>query len=424
MFVNQILDIKNLIQITSSGIKVATFSQIKASLIARYKQIYGSDIEVDDTNADGIFLNDLALIINNILQSCQTAFGNLDINSASGIYLDRLCALSNIIRKPATKSIAKLTLENLDTTTPIMIENGLQFVDRAGLLWMYNGNDIEIPIGDTLDINVECDTYGEITAPAENWIYQAIEVLPISVTQSEDAIVGENEETDQSLRARQAASNGNQGVTILDGMVNDLLALSGVRDVYIYNNNDGSSVSFGDGTEINAHSIYVIIRYENAEESKIGQIIFEDLTPGIVITECDSNVTGGTGKSYLYRQNVPSIGGVSFNNNVYWKKAEGLNPQIVITVTTTPNYTSDEVDEIKQYLFNYLNNLPIMNDLHSSDIISETIMADPTFKGRSTFIVNNVTINGNTSFTNTGSFYNYTNLVSSGTSGTITFTLT
>jgi hypothetical protein len=90
--------IDQFIKITAGGIVIADYDQVQSALVKRYKEIYGSDIDLANTTADGVFVNDLALIINNILQSFKTLYSNLDVNTASGVYLDSLCRLSNITR--------------------------------------------------------------------------------------------------------------------------------------------------------------------------------------------------------------------------------------------------------------------------------------------------------------------------------------
>ena len=427
MFTPQTLDIKNFITITNSGIKIATFSQIKASLISRYKEIYGSDIDISDTNADGIFINDLALIINNILQSCQTAFANLDINTASGIYLDRLCALTNLRRKPATKSTANLIITNLDTENPVEIENGLQFIDRAGITWTYSNPSFIIPASldsenpETASIGVECDEFGEISAPA-NWIYSPIVVMPIEISQPEKAQLGENEESDQDFRARQAASNGNRGITILDGLVNDLLSISGIKDVWIYNN-DSDSIAYTadvafDLVNVPAHSIYIILRKNSQsstiDEDKVASTIYNDLTPGINTTDatgCDF----GTAKSKTIISELSSNISL-FNTDVFWKEASGQAYPITIVIKTLNNFNSNEVvsDEttgyvapVEEELLKYLNNLPLNIDLYASDILAEATYADPTFKGKATYVVQSVKLGINANLDEVGKHGNY-----------------
>ena len=107
--------ITDFIRFTNAGVDIASFTQIRDAITTRYKEVYVQDIDltVTPTNADGIFVNDLSLMVNNILQSIKTMYANLDVNTASGVYLDNLCRLSNIVRKHATPSNVYNTVKNI-----------------------------------------------------------------------------------------------------------------------------------------------------------------------------------------------------------------------------------------------------------------------------------------------------------------------
>ena len=98
------MEISNFVSFTAGGLQTATFVEVREALIARYKEVYGNDIDLSTGSADGIFVNDLSLIINNILLTMQTLYSNLDVRTATGTYLDKLCALANVSIKPATYS--------------------------------------------------------------------------------------------------------------------------------------------------------------------------------------------------------------------------------------------------------------------------------------------------------------------------------
>ena len=141
MLQNRNVSIDEFIKFTAGGPIIADYDQIQTALINKYKEVYGYDIDLANTTADGIFVNNLALIINNILQSFKTLYSNLNINTASGVYLDNLCRLSNVTRKRATQSTADLLISATQDTT---LYNGTIFIDNTGNEWIYNGNDIAI----------------------------------------------------------------------------------------------------------------------------------------------------------------------------------------------------------------------------------------------------------------------------------------
>lgn len=441
MLQNYDVDIQNFIKFTSSGVEVASFVQIRDALINKYKDVYGDDIDLSTGTADGVFINNIALMINNILQSFKTFYSNLDVNSASGIYLDNLCSLANIQRKPATKSNVSIQVTNLDTVnsysngTPDNYEE-ITFIDKAGTEWIYDGY-LQLSsygnAGDSKSITVECSEKGSIQAPGDSvngdgWIYQTLEVSNLSVKQYNDANVGEDIESDNELRARRAQSSGADGTTVLDSLVGSLLEISGIRDVRIYNNTSESPGSAKDSTSIPLHNTYVIVRYNEGvevDDNIIGKLIYEKMTPGIQTTETDDS-TYGQSKSYNY---IPEADTslTLFSSIVYWKKAIPVHPTITVVLKTFDYFTTDEVPIIGNELIKYLNSLQLSQNLTEQNILIQTSYADPLFLNKTTYTVGSISITGAVSgtYSNPDTYYNYTTVSSPDTSvsGQVTFTI-
>lgn len=400
MLQNNEIPINQFITITSAGVKVATFTQIRAALIARYKLIYGSDIDLSTASADGVFVNDLALIINNILQGMNSLYQNLNVLTANGVYLDALCALSNVTRKPATYSNASIQVKNgasaLTITNPV-------FVDQAGNEWIYEGI-LDLDANETKEVTVTCTIPGPVQAPA-GWINNTVEIYDIEVTQASAANAGKVAESDGQLRERRNRSNAASGYTVLESLIGALLNLSGIEDVYVYNNNSSSNMTAKDGTTVDPHSIYTIVRREagvTVEDSVIGTVIHDKLTPGI--HSCDSNGTSGTAKSYEYIVQMFGMTIADSSQNVYWKDATGIAPKITIELTPKSFFTTDEIENVGQQVINFLNELPISTDLQTNQVLVETMNADPLFMGQRTYDVGTITF---TSTSNPDTFYAY-----------------
>lgn len=392
MFTNTDVDISEFIKITSAGVQIANFPQIRAALIERYKSVYGEDIDLSTASADGVFVNDLALIINNICMSIQTFYGNMDVDNASGVYLDNLCKLSNITRKPATYSNASLTLTN-ENDFEVNVTNGMIFVDKSGTEWTYNGPTITLAksASETSTIIVECSTPGPVKAEA-GWIDQTLEVTNIVVTQIKAANIGSDEESDDELRNRRNQSTGAQGTTVVDSMIGSLLQISGIDDVLIYNNSTNIAQNADDATSIPAHSIYVILRKQAGvviSNETIGTLIYEKLTPGISTTQTSKT---DASQSYTY---IPEVFGskvTDFNQNVYWKQAIPTHDNIAIKITPYAYFSKDEFPTIFERLCKYLNSLPLSTNVTEQNLIIQTVYADPQFKSKATYAVGTVTI--------------------------------
>ena len=179
-------NIENLMSVTSNGdLTIASFTEIKEVLINEFKRIYGTDIDISTASADGQFVNDIGLIINNILQSTKYIFNNLNPNSASDKFLDILCSYNNIQRIGNSPSTCQLVVKNISGTD--LTPETIQFVDNVGNYWTWiNPRGLErktqitlVNNTETVLTNVTCDTLGKITnvnsmEPIEYGKYQVI----------------------------------------------------------------------------------------------------------------------------------------------------------------------------------------------------------------------------------------------------------
>lgn len=405
MLQNNIVNIDEFIKLTNAGLKIATFTQVRAALIDRYKSIYGSDIDLSTGSADGIFVNDLALIINNLLQSMNIMYANLDVETASGVYLDTLCALSNVVRKPATKSNAYLNVTYTGSSQITIPAQDLIFIDKSGLEWKVE-NDQTFTPNQTVSLQVFCSQEGVIQAPA-GWIYQMIDAsMPMTVEQPLAANLGTEAESDGALRARRAQSSGAAGTTTLGSLTGALLGISGIKDVKIFNNNTSTDQTLSDGSTLDKHSIYVVVRVDEGKtipDSTIGTLIYEKLTPGIHSCEClDSSATA---KSYKYIAEVSDVHQEILDQYVYWKQASSIHPIITITITPYSFFSTDEFTSIANSIMSYANEQLLDTPLAANELLVQTIYADPMFKGKATYAV--VSANAAT-HSNNIAYYKYT----------------
>ena len=385
--------ITDFIRFTNAGVDIASFTQIRDAITTRYKDVYGQDIDltVTPTNADGIFVNDLALMVNNILQSIKTMYANLDVNTASGVYLDNLCRLSNIVRKPATPSNVYITVKNIGND-PITIKkssdtDGTTFVDVSGSEWLYEGDDVILNAGTSQSIQVFSSIAGEVEAVAGS-IVQAIGNQYLEVTQPTNANLGNDAETDSELRARRAQSVGATGATVLEALAGALLNITAIRDVKIYNNNTNSNMTALDGTVVGPHSIYVIVRREDGiivPDSTIGQLISDMLTPGIGTTEpaVATKKSYNVGRASQYLSLADEI--------FHWKECVPVTTgTITITLSKFANYSNETAALIQQRVIEYFDALPIGQAPNQNDVLFTAMTADPTFNGLPTYSVTSI----------------------------------
>ena len=418
------IDWTQLIQFNKDGIAIADYGQVRAAITAQFKQIYGQDIDLATTSADGIYVETLCLMISNILQSFKNFYAQLDVRTAGGSFLDALCALSNVYRKAETHSTCPVVLTLDEDASESYVTDKISLLDKNGNVWSYTDkNGIVFEPGKQQTVVVTCEVAGPVRADA-GWIDRLVENnVVMKVSQETAAALGSYSETDSELRARRNSSLGATGNTVLETMIGTLLSITGIDDVKIYNNDSSSSITALDGTNILSHDIYVILRQkQNIEiaDSLLCSSIYEKLTPGIRTTDPGEDVKHGTRHSFKYLQ---SSTGVPVQSEVvqmvYWKEAEPISPTITIELAATSNYGSannSTSNRIAQKVIDYLNKLRLSSKITVNDIWNVVFYADPQFRGQSTYSIKSISIDKTddadnaddvSSFTLPDTYFNY-----------------
>ena len=412
---NYEIEWNNLLKFTGNGVTVATYAEIYKALIKRFKEIWGEDIDLSSASADGVFVNTYALIINNILQSFKSFYESLNVNTATGAALDVLCNLTNVTRKQATASTCPVVLTLDESESDDYNTNEIDLVDVNGNIWYArNIEGFTLKKGEPQTILFTCSQLGPITAPKGTIDRVVNNDVSINVSQEQDANVGFNVESDSSLRQRRNQTLGSRGSTVLESLSASLLNLTGIKDVKIYNNDTGSTITAKDNVSIISHDVYIIIRKEpniTLSDSTVGSIIYEKMTPGIRTTEF-KNGTDGVAHSFQYVQRILNQTIDSdIKQMVYWKEATPVNKEIKIIIAPTVYFAIEgesTINKISQKVMSSLNSKALGEDVSDRDLWNTVLYADPKFRGSKTYDIVSITINGSSKYTNADTYYNYT----------------
>lgn len=401
-----------LITFNANGIVIANYQQVRATLVQQFKNIYGSDIDLSTNSADGIYVETLSLIINNILQVVKMMYSNLDTRTATGQYLDILCALTNVIRKPATKSTVYVTISGLSSNAEYGVGNQLQLLDKNGTVWTCA--PFTADVNGSATVLVTCNEYGPIRAEV-GWIDRTVEMLAgATITMESDAEPGSWRESDAALRARRDSALSMRSTTVLEGITSALFNVSGIEDIQIYNNDTSETINTKDTTQVLKNDVYIAIRKNKnitIDDSIIGSIIYEKKTPGVHTTLVSNTaITDGNGISKTY--NYPNTLGVA--QVVRWKECKPIKPQIVITVKPENYFVSGASDnstatKIANEVMKFMNSIRVSQDAKYIELQSVALFADPKYRGVSTYSLVSLTINNaSTDFVNPDTYFEYT----------------
>ena len=452
---NKNINFEELIQFGKNGLIVANAQQVREAVIKMYRNIYGSDIDLSDASADGQFVTEIAFIIAKMLQALTYLNINLKPSSASGQFLDTICSFNNIKRKSESSSTAKLIVKNTSDVDPFAGSSStthrLIFYDNNGHTWIWE--EVPYQVGHELiyDHTFEKDTENLIEVICEDTgpvnAYKNDNILTnnafnltnstrgdiskcmndnIECWQITDALLGSYNETDEELRDRRIKESYGNGISVLEGLKSDLYSTGYIKDVLIINNNSDNNFDASDKTTIDAHDIYIILRYIPVENSDINQIvdkkeianiIYADLTPGVRTTKFDDNDYGESANINIYSD---------INQTIYWKHAKPIIPEFTINFLYNKDFVpSNYEDLIYDAINNYLNDISLGDDLFIADILTAINTVDNTANGKICFMATSGTFYYNTTEDNTTKIittYNYFTLSKSGFTFTINTT--
>lgn len=411
--------INSLFSYTNGKPNVANMSTIINNLCDFYKSVYGSDIDLTKGNADYQYIYGIALIINNIFSMVDNMYKQIMPDAAIGSFLDVLCSFSNVIRKEATKSTCVVYVKGLREGS--YTYNTISGYDRGGNEWRYYGSIEVSNTGNPIAIIMTCVVDGDIApmpgdSPDDHggsWDNSIGDIQTASPTdyilyQIDYPDVGTYKETDGELRSRRKYELNGKSVNVLEGLKAELMSISGVDDVYIY---DGGYVHKSlDETEIKIAQIYLVIKYKDVDNNTIGNIIYNKLTPGVAtVKSIDNDPLTGANRTYTIEK---KFGKETIKLNYYWKQCKSIHPTIEVKYTINKNYNENNVkDDIIKNVKNVTYNTKLGEVLSIGDIMSAVMRADKPVDGVSTFFVTSCVIGEDrqANYVAKDAYYEYTN---------------
>lgn len=345
--------------IDASGYHYPTYNDIRDDMIDHFRQIYGQDIYLGNDSQDYQMISIFALKIYDTFQAVELDYNNRSPKTAIGTALDGLVKINGLTRKKASYSTVQVTLTG---------DAGTQVVRGV----VRDSNDVQwalpyvVNIGNagTVTITATCKKIGAVGAPAGS--VTGI-VTPtkgwVSVTNKEQAVLGQPVETDKQLRARQTISVANPSQAIIESTKGAIAAVSGVTRYSVLENDTNITDSHG----IPGHSISAIV--EGGADAEIAKAIYLRKSPGC-------GTYGTTAINVFNAENVATK--IKFFRPAYVKI------DVRIRVKKLTSYTKEVEAAIINYVKYYLSILAIGQFVYLSSIwaVAARAIADitnPTF---------------------------------------------
>lgn len=367
------------IEVKPTGIEVPQASDIKQAFQDVFTSALGTDLSLDDSTPQGSLIDGLTQ--QRQLNDAQILMflNQLNPDTASGMYQDSLANIYFIKRKDATSSIVNCECSG----TPGTILNGILSGNPA--MVQSAGGDIfqcltggTIPSSGTITLPFGSVETGPIPVAANtvNKIYNVVTGWD-SVNNSNAGVLGEEVETRENFLARIKQSLALNATGSLAAVKSKVLAVSGVTDVKVEENNEDTSQTKY-GITLSPHSVY-ICQKGATDTAELAEAIFNSLSGG-----CDTNGTNTCSFTDAFT-------GVTYSYNYYTPTASN----VYVKISIGSAISSEAQDQIKEVL--HKNFTGQNNDGYSRVTIGETVFASRFYgavinSGVSDLVLNSISI--------------------------------
>ncbi len=314
---------------TDNGLKLSDTSTVLEQVQNVFLQAF-PNLNIEPSTPQGQIIT----FITELFTKAQTdilEFANVILNGGTGIWLDAYCkTYYGIIRKTASKgSVTALISGMIGTIIPagFTAKSGDYEFETISEYIIASGGNVyaELFAKDDGDFSVNIDTLTTIITPVTG-----VE----RITNPYESVAGSDIETDNELRLRAANSLTYRATSIFDGMLAQILQLTGVSKIAGKENNTKNSVSYK-GIMLEPNSIAVVVK--GGDLQAIGKIMLENKTVGAdVMGDIDINVyeeiSKQTSTMRIYRPTQVALKAelqVAINNLTTQDYAEQLKNQII-----------------------------------------------------------------------------------------------
>lgn len=265
-----------------NGLVTQDLETIKNDLIARFKAIYGDDINLEQNSPDGQLINILAQEKKDILDLVTQYYNNLDPDRVIGIPQQILYKLNGLIIKAYTYSYVYV---NVTTTQPVTLQGlddnidnsdgtGYTVSDTNGNRWILAKTAV-LEAGTHL-LNFRSADLGGITAlPNTITIMETILKGITGINNpANNYVTGNKGESSAEFRLRRNRSLALPSQGFDESIESQMLALDEVTQCKVYDNRTNVEVN-----GIPPHTVWVIV--EGGKPEEIARIIYNNVPPGI-----------------------------------------------------------------------------------------------------------------------------------------------
>lgn len=256
-----------------NGYSRQTYEELKESILTRYVQLFGSDVDTSDQSIFGMFASLMAYMLSEDFENAEMVMNGMFIDYATGVQLDKLGANYGVTRNPASYAEVELSFTGTPSYTideGMLFENAtntqFQMLDEVILNENGNGKGMAVSVEQSASYNVPANQVWSALEPSDNIA---------SITNANQATGGSEIEADLAFANRIKQTMKGKNNSSINGILTELLSVTGTIAVNLIDNKTKEKDS--NGNPPNSVHVYV----HGGKDTDIAQALLNTVSPGI-----------------------------------------------------------------------------------------------------------------------------------------------
>jgi hypothetical protein len=242
--------------VQQTGVIVPDTDSLLTQVQGEYLAAFGADLPLDPATPQGVLITAEVEARDSVVRNNAEVANQINPNLSGGVWLDAICALTGLMRDPATRSsIAGVLLTGVPGTP---IPAGTRASTDDGAIF-YTTGAVVLDAAGQATVSMESEEFGPIPAPVNTLVNVVDGVIGWeTVNNPIAAVLGTLQQSDQSLRAQRKRTLALQGVALAEAIISGLYDTPGVKSLQ-FRENVNNATTVIDGITLVAHSVWACV---------------------------------------------------------------------------------------------------------------------------------------------------------------------
>lgn len=245
------------IQFTPQGLVIPTTQEVYAGVWNMINGAFGGNLDPDLSTPQGQLATSLTAAIVNNYSEFAWLTAQIDPNNAQGFMQDAIGYFYLMTRKPGTYTVVQCVCTGAAGT---QINVGAMATDTSNNVYTCTQAGV-IPASGSITLPFQASVLGPQPCPAGTLTNISLAIPGWdSINNPSDGILGQSVESRQAFEYRRRQSVAMNGQSLVQAIYANVFNVSGVTDVYVYENNTSAAIPVGaTNFSVAPNSVYVAV---------------------------------------------------------------------------------------------------------------------------------------------------------------------